>query len=134
MWKAEPLKIRLFGLFGPQSGLFRQKEEQFRSIFSKRSPIRPRSDKADLLGSTPRCTLHYCPGVLCTTVQLYCALPAVPPLLATHWPLPSPRPQFSWHATLTPPAPECSVKCEQCSVKCEQYSFMCEQYSVMCEQ
>ena len=32
--------------------LFRPKEDQFRSIFSKRSDIRPRSDKADLLGST----------------------------------------------------------------------------------
>ena len=52
MWKAQPLKIRLFGLFGPQSGLLRQKEDQFRSIFSKRSAFRPRSDKADLLGST----------------------------------------------------------------------------------
>ena len=36
----------------PKSGLFRQKEDQFRSIFSKRSAIRPRSDKADLLGNT----------------------------------------------------------------------------------
>ena len=32
--------------------VFRQKEEQFRIKFSKRSDIRPRSDKADLLGST----------------------------------------------------------------------------------
>ena len=46
------MKIRLFGPFWPKSGLFRQKEDQFRSIFSKRSAIRPRSDKADLLGST----------------------------------------------------------------------------------
>ena len=52
MWKADKLKIRLFGPFWPKSGLFRQKEDQFRSIFSKRSAIRPRSDKADLLGST----------------------------------------------------------------------------------
>ena len=52
MWKAEKLKIRLFGPFWPKSGLFRQKEDHFRSIFLKRSAIRPRSDKADLLGST----------------------------------------------------------------------------------
>ena len=52
MWKAKRVKIRLFRLFRPKSGLFRQKEDQFRSIFSKRSAIRPRSDKADLLGST----------------------------------------------------------------------------------
>ena len=52
MWKAEKFKIRLFGPFWPESGLFRQKEDQFRSIFLKRSAIRPRSDKADLLGST----------------------------------------------------------------------------------
>ena len=50
--KAKKVKIRLFGLFKPKSGLFRQKEDQFRSIFSKRSAIRPRSDKADLHGST----------------------------------------------------------------------------------
>ena len=50
MWKAENLKIRLFGPFWPKSRLFRQKEDQFRSIFSKRSDIRPRSDKGDLLG------------------------------------------------------------------------------------
>ena len=36
----------------PKSRLFRQKEDQFRGISSKRSAIRPRSDKADLLGST----------------------------------------------------------------------------------
>jgi hypothetical protein len=48
------VKIRLIRLFMLKSGLFRQKEEQFRSIFSKRSPIRPRSDKADLLGSTAK--------------------------------------------------------------------------------
>ena len=35
MSKAENLKIRLFGLFWPKSGLFRQKEDQFRSIFFK---------------------------------------------------------------------------------------------------
>ena len=59
MWKAEKLKIRLFGPFWPKSGLFRQKEDQFRSIFSKRSAIRPRSDKADLLGSTAKvCSLY----------------------------------------------------------------------------
>ena len=52
MWKADKVKIRLLGRFWPKSGLFRQKEDQFRSIFSKRSAIRPRSDKADLLGST----------------------------------------------------------------------------------
>ena len=52
MWKAEKVKIRLFGHFRPKSGLFRQKEDQFGSIFSKRDAIRPRSDKADLLGST----------------------------------------------------------------------------------
>ena len=52
MSKAENVKIRLFGLFGPKSGLFRQKEDQFRSIFSKKSAIRPKYDKADLLGST----------------------------------------------------------------------------------
>ena len=52
MLKAENLKIRLFGLFWPKSGLFRQKEDQVRSIFLKWSAIRPRSDKADLLGST----------------------------------------------------------------------------------
>ena len=46
MWKAEKLKIRLFGPFWSKSGLFRQKEDQFRFA------IRPRSDKADLLGST----------------------------------------------------------------------------------
>ena len=51
MCKAEKLQVRLFGLAGPKSGLCRQKEDQFRSIFSKRSPIRPRSDKAGLLGS-----------------------------------------------------------------------------------
>ena len=45
-------KIRLLGLFGPESGLFRQKEDQFTSTFSKWTDIRPRSDKADLLGST----------------------------------------------------------------------------------
>ena len=49
---AEKVKIRLVGLFRQKSGLFKQKEDQFRSIFSKRSAIRPRSDKADLLGST----------------------------------------------------------------------------------
>ena len=43
------MKIRLFGLFRQKNGLFRQKEDQFHSIFSA---IRPRSDKADLLGST----------------------------------------------------------------------------------
>ena len=48
------MKIRLLGTFWPKSGLFRQKEDQFRSIFWKRSAIRPRSDKADLLGSTGR--------------------------------------------------------------------------------
>jgi hypothetical protein len=52
MWKAEKLKIRLFVPFWPKSGLFRQKENQFKSFFSKRSAIRPRSDKVDLLGST----------------------------------------------------------------------------------
>ena len=52
MQKVEKVKIRLFGLFRPKSRLFRQKEDQFRSIFSKRSDIRPRSDKVDLLGST----------------------------------------------------------------------------------
>ena len=52
MWKAKTLKIKLFGLIGPKSRLFQQKEDQFKSIFSKRSAIRPRSDKADLLGST----------------------------------------------------------------------------------
>ena len=49
MWNAEILKIRLFALLWPKSGLFMQKEDQFRSIFLKRSAIRPRSDKADLL-------------------------------------------------------------------------------------
>ena len=44
--------IRLFVLFRPKNGLFSQKEDQFRSIFSKRSDIRIRSDKADLLGNT----------------------------------------------------------------------------------
>ena len=50
--KAKTLKIRLFEHFGPNSGLFRQKEDKFRSIISKMSAIRPRSDKADLLSST----------------------------------------------------------------------------------
>ena len=35
-----------------KSKLLRQKEDQFRNIFSKRSAIRQRSDKADPLGST----------------------------------------------------------------------------------
>ena len=52
MQKAEKGKIRLLGLFRPKSGLFRLKEDQYWSIFSKRSDIRPRSDKADLLGGT----------------------------------------------------------------------------------
>ena len=56
MCKAEQVKIRLFGLFGPKCGLFRQKEDQFRSIFSERSAIRPRSDKADLHGNNPSLT------------------------------------------------------------------------------
>ena len=33
MWKADKLKIWLFGPFWPKSGLFRQKEDQFRSTF-----------------------------------------------------------------------------------------------------
>ena len=52
VWTAKKVKTRLFRLFSPKSGLFKQKEDQFRSFFSKRSAIRPRSDKADLLGST----------------------------------------------------------------------------------
>ena len=36
----------------PKSKPFGQKEDQFRSLFSKRSNIRPRSDKTDLLGNT----------------------------------------------------------------------------------
>ena len=35
MWKAETLEIRLFGRFGPKSGLLRQKGDQLRSIFKK---------------------------------------------------------------------------------------------------
>ena len=35
VWMSEKVKIRLFGLFGPKSGLFKQKEEQFGSIFQK---------------------------------------------------------------------------------------------------
>ena len=42
MWMDEKVKIRLF----------RQKEDKFWSIFSKKSAFRPRSDQADLLGST----------------------------------------------------------------------------------
>ena len=52
--------LDLFNFFGQKKRLFRQKEDQFRSIFSKRSAIRPRSDKADLLGSTataPQCSV-----------------------------------------------------------------------------
>ena len=59
MWKAQILKIRLFGPFWPKNGLFNQKEDQFWSTFSKRSAIRPRSDKEDLLGST---ALRCCPA------------------------------------------------------------------------
>ena len=36
VWKAENMKIGLFGLFRPKSGLFKQKEDQFGSIFSKK--------------------------------------------------------------------------------------------------
>ena len=46
------MKIRLFRLLTPKSRLFRPKDDQFRSFFSKRSAIRLSSDKADLLGST----------------------------------------------------------------------------------
>ena len=60
MWEAEKVKIRLFGLFRPKSRLSKQNEDQFRGIFSKRSAIIPRSDKADLLGSS---------AVQCSTVQ-----------------------------------------------------------------
>ena len=50
MWvRLKMVKIRLFR---PKCGLFRQKEDQFGGIFSKRSAIRPRSDEADLHGST----------------------------------------------------------------------------------
>ena len=52
MREAKKVKIWHFRLYRPKSGLFfRQKEDQFRSIFSKRSAIRPRDDTADLLGS-----------------------------------------------------------------------------------
>ena len=66
------MKIRLVGPFWPKSGLFRQKEDQFRSIFSKRSAIRPRSDKADLLGSTANelCCLVCIAYESCLTVDL----------------------------------------------------------------
>ena len=57
--KAKRVKIRLFRLFRPKSGSFRQKDDQFRRIFSKRSAIRPRSDKADLLGSTAERHIAY---------------------------------------------------------------------------
>ena len=49
MWKAGKLKIILYGLLKPKSGLFRQKEDQLRGIFSKGSAIRPQSDKVVLL-------------------------------------------------------------------------------------
>ena len=54
MRKAKNVKIRLFM---PKSRLFRQKLDQFRSIFSKRSAIRLRSDNADLLG------VSFCSGM-----------------------------------------------------------------------
>ena len=62
MWETKIVKIGLFGLFRPKSGLFRQKEDQFMSICSKRSANRPRSDKADLLGSTAK-------AIVCTPWQ-----------------------------------------------------------------
>ena len=66
------MKIRLFRLFWPKSGLFRQKEDQFGGIFSKRSANRPRSDKADLLGSTGTVQVpHHSYTVQCT---VQCAL------------------------------------------------------------
>ena len=52
MWKAEKVKTRPFELFRPKSRFYRKKEDQFGILFSKRSAIRPRSDLADLLGST----------------------------------------------------------------------------------
>ena len=45
-WKSD-----FFDFVGQKADFLGKKEDQFRSIFSKRSAIRPRSDKADLLGS-----------------------------------------------------------------------------------
>jgi hypothetical protein len=43
---------QIFCSFQAKKLTFQEKEDQFWSIFSNRSDIRPRSDKADLLGST----------------------------------------------------------------------------------
>ena len=52
MWKAEKVKTKPFEVFRPKSRFYRKKEDQFGIFFFKWSTIRPRSDKADLLGST----------------------------------------------------------------------------------
>ena len=72
MWKAKRVNIRLFRLFMPKSGLFRQKEDQFRNTFLKR----PRSDKADLLGSTELFT-YWALSVNDTTFLSSTAAPAI---------------------------------------------------------
>ena len=59
MREPERVNIRLFGILRPKGGLFRQEEDHIRSIFSERSDIRPKSDKADLFGSTRTSTWHY---------------------------------------------------------------------------
>ena len=64
MRKAKKVKIRLFGLLKPKSRLLRQKEDQFRSIFSKSSAIRQRSDKEDLHGSTASALFSTSPALL----------------------------------------------------------------------
>ena len=51
MWKAKSVKIKLFKLISLKR-LFRQKKGPILEIFSKRSAIRQRVDKADRLGST----------------------------------------------------------------------------------
>ena len=53
MWKAQLLKKSDFlDLFGQKVDFLGNKRTNYRAFFSKRSAIRPRSDKADLLGST----------------------------------------------------------------------------------
>ena len=56
MSKTKRVKIRLFRLFRPKSGLFRQKEDQFRSIFSKG----PLSDQGLIKRTYLAALLHHC--------------------------------------------------------------------------